>query len=228
MPDSTIEPFDTTEPEPWLPEGTRTMMRVEVGKPTAQVARVQGRRRVGPNEQVTIEGELRMFDPEGALFGVARYDEGVANGETRFFYPDGTLKSRRVYENGRPHGFFEDFREDGTPEGLTIYRHGEGGGRLTLHPDGQPATFQSARRGPTAGGNLRRWGRDGQLIGGAIQTDLLFDRDEMGRLLNATIRVSAGHLVIQLPASDREFIALIPNDDDGERVVTLPVDAPDG
>ncbi len=229
--DPAIEPFETTEPEPWLPEGVKTMMRGESAASSPSVARVRGHRRHTPDHDVTVEGVLEMLDQDGAIFGVAHYDHGVAHGEMRFFYPDGALRSRRVYEQGRPHGFCEEFEEDGTPASLTICRHGTAiGGSISFHPNGQPASFRPGAAGRPVGGDLRRWDPEGRLIGGTVgaagQTDLVFDRDESGRVLSVTIRLGAGHLVIQRPASPKEMVVFIPHDDDHERPVALPIDGP--
>ena len=61
------------------------------------------------------EGEYTQYYPDGEVMSTATYVNDTLDGERRIFYPDGTLQILETYDNGDFEGPYANYYEDGNP-----------------------------------------------------------------------------------------------------------------
>ena len=85
--------------------------------------------------QGKLNGESRIFYPEGSPSEVFEYRDGVKDGKWEQYYPDGKLKLKGNFKGGDKAGPFQTWYASGTPMMSGQYRDGHQDGTWTFFDD---------------------------------------------------------------------------------------------
>lgn len=85
--------------------------------------------------QGRLNGESRIYYPEGTPSELFVYRDGVKDGKWEQYYPDGKLKLKGSYKTGDKAGPFQTWYASGTPMMSGQYRDGHQDGTWTFFDD---------------------------------------------------------------------------------------------
>lgn len=84
---------------------------------TEQYFSSTGKLRVSANyKEGILEGEYKVYYPDGTLQGEVSYKNGEMNGEFKEYYENGNLWTRQEFKDNISEGIYEIYYEDGTPQ----------------------------------------------------------------------------------------------------------------
>ena len=131
-----------------------TMMFMSVGSYAQNVYTDEQVKPCGNELLCTLNGKLltgimKMFYPNGNLWGEITFKDGKAEGLSKDYYPNGNLESEGTYKDGKPDGLWKKYYENGNLKDETTYKDGKEEGLVKgYYPNGNlwgEATYKDGK-----------------------------------------------------------------------------------